>query len=623
MPERAPGSREEDAWLSDEQLARCAPAESEPFQSPVPTRMVSNGEYMPYPQTDKQKRVEFLTQEFASKASKKLGISRRKFLAGTGGMAAAFLAMNEVFGRMFNVRPVEMFEAEAFAEAGPPANLFVLDDQTHMVRYTQAQGRSLRAIAQGPGSASTRAGFLFNPNNPAGLLDELGSPWTPWNPRQLHPDYPPNTGSEFHLVEYIRRFFLESQTTVSIVSNANLGSIAAAGEPARPPKNITENLGVENLTGFMGASVRDFVNKIAGSTRMLAHGQIYPGIGNLRGNEPVYGDFTQWQIDTFHPDSWKGYNIAFAAKTDTLADSLMKMWRLDDEQVAYPFYQVVVRNKQELVKHPGFFNICVHKGLAPGLPDVPERGNPTDIPKAASDWPELNFIIYHACIRNGFFDLDALQTIHDSEHGLLPLREGVPDISWTTQFAQLARPFRNVYAELGTTFAGSVVTFPTVWAHIIGQLLKFVGKDRIVFGSDSLWYGGPQWQIEAFWRYQIPEAIRSRWRYPQLDEDAKRKILGLNSARLYGLVPGTVEERDTDRDEDREGDDKNNGGKYHPVPDDFESAITSELLNRLEYQGFANDTFAKMKRRYVEMGGDRSNTRYGWIHKTPREEGSA
>jgi len=610
MAKRVPGSREEDAWLSDEQLAQCAPAESEPFHSPIPTRMVSNGEYLPYPQTDKQKHVEARTRELADKASKKLGISRRKFLAGTGGMAAAFLAMNEVFGRMFNVRPVEMFEAEAYAETGPPTDLFVFDDQTHMVRYTQAQGRSLRAIAQGPGPASTRAGFLTNPNNSGGLLDELGSPWTPWNPRQLHPDYPPNTGSEFHLVEYIRRFFLESQTTVSIVSNANLGSIAVAGEPTRPPKSITENLGVENLTGFMGAGVRDFVNQIAGSTRMLAHGQIYPGIGNLNGNEPVYGDFAQWQIDTFHPDSWKGYNIAFAAKTDTLADSLMKQWRLDDENVAYPFYAIVKRNRQELVKHPGFFNICVHKGLAPGLPDIPERGNPTDIPKAAGDWPELNFIIYHSCIRNGFFDLDSLQTIHDSEAGRIPLREGVPDISWTTQFAQLARPFRNVYAEIGTTFAGSVVTFPTVWAHIIGQLLKFVGKERIVFGSDSLWYGGPQWQIEALWRYQIPESIRRRWNYPQLDEDAKRKILGLNSARLYGLAAGRVEERASDDDHDKGA----KRGKYFPVPDDFESAITSELLSRLEYQGFANDTFSKMRRRYVEMGGDRSNTRYGWIH---------
>ncbi len=578
--------------MSDEELAKCAPAETEPFQSPVPTRMVSNGEYMPYPQTGKQKRVEARIKELADSASRDLAISRRKFLAGTGGMAAAFLAMNEVFGRIFNVSPVEMFEPAAFAANGPPPNLFVLDDQSHMVRYPQRQGRGLRAIAQGPGSASTNAGFLRNPNNPMGLLDELGSPWTPWNPLL---DQIPNTGSEFHLAKYIQRFFLESQVTVSILSNANLGSIAAAGEPTRPPKNIAESLGVENLTGAQTAGVRDFVNQVAGSTRMLAHGQLYPGVGNL--HDPAYGDYTQWQIDTFHPDSWKGYNIATAAKVDMDPNSVMRRWRMDDEQVAYPIYEVIAKNSQELKKHPGFWNICVHKGLAPGPPDVPERGNPTDIPKAAMDWPQFNFIYYHSCIRNGFFDLDALETIRSGPTRVVQGAE-VPDISWTTQFAELSAPFRNVYAELGTTFAGSVVTFPTVWAHIIGQLLKFLGDHRIVFGSDSLWYGGPQWQIDAFWRYQIPEEIQARWGYPALTEASRRKILGLNSARLYRL-PSASE--------------ASPHGVYKPVPANFESMIPSSLLTLLEFQGFANDNFSKMRKQYVEMGGERSNTRYGWI----------
>src|SRR5256712_9176337 len=263
-----------------------------------------------------------------------------------------------------------MFESEAFAASGPPQNLFVLDDQTHMVRFTQTQGRSLRAIAQGPGPASTAAGFLRNPNNSTGALDELGNAWTPWNPLL---GQTPNTGSEFHLAKYIQRFFLESQVTVSILSNANLGSIPVAGEPNRPPKTIAESLGAENLTGHMTAGVRDFVNQIAGSTRMLAHGQLYPGVGNL--HDPVYGDYTPWQIDTFHPDSGKGDNTATAAKLDFNPESVMARWRLNDELVAYPIYEVIARNKQELRKHPGFWNICVHKGLAPGPPDVPERGD--------------------------------------------------------------------------------------------------------------------------------------------------------------------------------------------------------------------------------------------------------
>src|SRR5437867_13203662 len=114
MSERLPGSREEDAWLSDEQLERCAPAETEPFQGPVPTRMISNGEYMPYPQTAKQKRVEARVKELAGRASKRLGVSRRNFLASSGGMAAAFLSMNEAFGsEFFKVDREELFEPAA------------------------------------------------------------------------------------------------------------------------------------------------------------------------------------------------------------------------------------------------------------------------------------------------------------------------------------------------------------------------------------------------------------------------------------------------------------------------------------------------------------------------------
>src|SRR6266550_8767599 len=142
--------------LNEDQIAQCARAdEAETFQSPVPTQMVSNGEYMPVPQTKSQKQMEERIKELAESASKKLGISRRRFLAGSGGMAASFLAMNEVFGRFFNVDPIEMFEPVAYAQAGAPKNLFVFDDQLHMVRGSQTLGfqGALRAVAQGPSSA--------------------------------------------------------------------------------------------------------------------------------------------------------------------------------------------------------------------------------------------------------------------------------------------------------------------------------------------------------------------------------------------------------------------------------------------------------------------------------------
>ena len=180
-------------------------------------------------------------------------------------------------------------------------------------------------------------------------------------------------------------------------------------------------------------------------------------------------------------------------------------------------------------------------------------------------------------------------------------------------YAQLVSDFQNCYAEIGTTFASSVITFPTVWAHIIGQLLRYLGEDRIVFGTDSLWYGTPQWQIEAMWRFAIPDELRQQWRYPELTEKRKRKILGLNSAKLYGLKEGTVVEGRKGANDGDVTQKERFGPFYHPVPSNFEELIPASLKTLLEFPGFAGDTFSRMRARYAEMGGQRSNTRYGWI----------
>src|SRR3989442_13201489 len=110
---------EDHTWLDDDQQAKCARAhEAGGFQSPIPTQMISNGEYMPAPQSKQQKHVEERIKELSETASKTLGMDRRRFLASTGGMAAAFLAMNEGFGHFFDVDPIEMFGSESDAQPG-------------------------------------------------------------------------------------------------------------------------------------------------------------------------------------------------------------------------------------------------------------------------------------------------------------------------------------------------------------------------------------------------------------------------------------------------------------------------------------------------------------------------
>lgn len=567
---------EDHGLLEPEQVSQCARADvAEPLQSPMPTRMISNGEYMPVRQTEQQKRVEARVQQLTDEASKKLGISRRRFLRSSGGMAAALVAMNEVFGRFFNVSPVELFEPAAFAQAAAPKDLFVFDDQLHFVRGSRPSPAGLRAVAQGPSSAPT---VKTNPFNPRNQKDELGQEWSVWNPALVGLPIDP---AYAHLTQFIKDVYLDSQVTIGLLSNVTASMVQIEGERPRAPRNAEEAQRGEVLTAAQTAAARNFVNKISGSTRMLCHGLLYVGKGNL--------EWIQQQTDQNEPDSWKGYNISNAAKVDQDPNSLMRQWRHDDEDVAYPTWELIQKNYERLKqRRPGFNNICVHKGLAPGPPD-PLRGHPGDLPKAARDWPKLNFISYHACIQPNFFLADTLKSIQDGN-----LRGGVPNISWTTEYAQLVQDLSNCYAEIGTTWASSIVTFPTVAAHIMGQLMKFMGEDRILFGSDSVWYGSPQWQIESLWRFQIPEELRNKYGYPELTESAKRKILGLNSAKLYG-----IQAVDT--------------GSYKPVPKDYENRMTQELKTLLEFGQLKADNMAKMKETYAALAIDPDHTRYGWM----------
>ena len=75
---------------------------------------------------------------------------------------------------------------------------------------------------------------------------------------------------------------------------------------------------------------------------------------------------------------------------------------------------------------------------------------------------------------------------------------------------------------------------PTQAAHVLGKLLVAVGPDHVLWGTDSLWYGSPQDQIQAFRAFEISTELQERYGYPALTPALKRKILGANAAALYG-----------------------------------------------------------------------------------------
>ena len=546
--------------MTPQEMARCRPAsEIDPLGLPIPTHVVSNEEYFPpFLQTPGQQQVEARVLDALESVPQRLNISRRHFLATSAGLAASFVALNDVFRKsaygetLFRVAKDSGFDHHAFVADGPPPDLFVFDDQCHLVRGSLSGGGyggdSLLALAAGDSARFPKSPFVSNPWNPQNLPDEHGDLWRNWDPKLIGLNHMDDT--LFWLPKFIESCYLQSQTTVALISNVagQIGYWMTRANHMRPPnyaRNVHETRPQEVLTAEQNFASREFINAVAGSTRALSQGMMYMGPGNLW--------YLQEQIDQFGVDSWKGYQHP-NAKRDEDPDTRFEYWTFDDEELAFPTF-AFIRDayRQYGATKPGLNCVNVHKGLG-------DFASPTDIPGAAAAFPELNFIIFHCCFRPACFNYDALQDVRSGR-----TRDGVPDIKDTTEFAQLCSPYPNVYAEIGNIFASSVVTFPTVCAHLMGILFKYFGADRILWGTDSTFYGSPQWQIEAFWRLQIPEAFRERYGYPEITEEMKRKVLGLNAARLYGVTPDVT--------------------KYTKVPDDYRQRLVSDtkLMKTMEY----------------------------------------
>src|SRR4029077_15621192 len=122
-------------FLTDAQLSELQPAETASFPSPVPTQIVSSDEYMPIPQSAKQRGVEARLTEMSDRLARRQGLSRRSFFQTAAGMAASFVAMNQVFGRLFEVSAAEAATPELANQlAQAKSGQFVIDGHTHFLR---------------------------------------------------------------------------------------------------------------------------------------------------------------------------------------------------------------------------------------------------------------------------------------------------------------------------------------------------------------------------------------------------------------------------------------------------------------------------------------------------------
>src|SRR5437016_8967449 len=153
-----------------------------------------------------------------------------------------------------------------------------------------------------------------------------------------------------------------------------------------------------------------------------------------------------------------------------------------------------------------------------------------DVGKAAKDWPQMTFVIYHSALRP-FLELPDQAWAEFESTGR---------IKWATDLAEIPAKFgvTNVVAEIGTSFANSAVAHPKFSAALIGTLVKGFGPERVLWGTDSVWYGSPQWQIEAMRRLEIPEDMQKKYGFAALggaNSPIKQMIFGGNAARLYGI----------------------------------------------------------------------------------------
>jgi predicted TIM-barrel fold metal-dependent hydrolase len=198
-------------------------------------------------------------------------------------------------------------------------------------------------------------------------------------------------------------------------------------------------------------------------------------------------DLMERQVGEFGAKAFKFYNVRYDYGRPF-------PWRMDDPQVAFPVFE----KAQEL----GVNLIGVHKGVPLG-PQPIEATQTWDMDGAAANFPDLNFVIFHVG---------------------LPF---IDEVCW-----QLIR-HPNLYASIAATI-NFVVRAPRQFAETLGKLLFWCGEDKIIYGSEApIWQ--PQWALEAFWNFQLPQDLVDGYGYPQLTEQAKRKILGENLLRLHGM----------------------------------------------------------------------------------------
>jgi predicted TIM-barrel fold metal-dependent hydrolase len=288
--------------------------------------------------------------------------------------------------------------------------------------------------------------------------------------------------------EFLKDVFLDSDTDMMVLSFV----------PARrdaPP-----------LTIESADAVRRIVERMEGNHRLLIHGRVNP-------NQPGDMEDMAELRDRWGVSAWKTYT----------------QWGPDGE--GFFLSDDIGMRFIEKARTLGVKVVCVHKGLPFGQKSY-EHSQCSDIGVVAKRFPDVSFLIYHS----GF-----VPSVEERAYGRNANGDGI-DTLIRSLLENDIRPGSNVYAELGSTWR-FLMRDPHQAAHALGKLVKYCGPDNVLWGTDSIWYGSPQDQIQAFRAFQISPELRDRYGYPEITPALRARIFGLNATRPYNISAEEVKLR--------------------------------------------------------------------------------
>ncbi|MGZ8489048.1 MAG: amidohydrolase family protein [Candidatus Binatia bacterium] len=288
--------------------------------------------------------------------------------------------------------------------------------------------------------------------------------------------------------EFVKDVFLDSDTDMMVLSFV----------PSRRDS--------EPLTIQAADAVRRIVDRMEGSHRLLVHGRVNP---NQPGDLETMDELKErWKVS-----AWKTYT----------------QWGVDGR--GFFLSDAIGTRFIDKARALGVKVICVHKGLPFGKQSY-EHSQCNDIGVVAKRFPDVSFLVYHSGFVSGV--PERAYTGRGASDGIDTLIRSLVEND--------VKPNSNVYAELGSTWR-FLMRDPDGAAHALGKLLKHCGEDNLLWGTDSIWYGSPQDQIQAFRSFQIAAELRAQHAYPEITPALRAKIFGLNATRPYGISADEVKKR--------------------------------------------------------------------------------